>query len=247
MAAARRVALGELDAGGVTPRARTGGRLSAQFGRSAELSAREFNRRVADPELFSGGGSVAALSAAGAGAVTHLVARLSARRRANVAAADELASSIDAIEQLVERFYAAADHDLIVLDQLLAAQRALKGGAPRRDYIAALFDAARSPIELAEDGLRLLDEIERQLPYASRFTVSDLGAAAALVAGACAAALLTAEVNLALLRDEADADAALLDDARRRADRAGNESVARAAALTERARRAIDRPGNRHA
>ena len=197
--------------------------VSSQFGRSAELNAREFNRRVADPALFSGGGSVAALAAAGAGALTLLVGRLAARRKSNAHAVDTLRTALAVTETLIERFYSAADLDLVVLDRLLDAQRALKHGGKRGEYADALREAARSPLQLADDCVTLLGQIELLTPFATRFTVSDLSAAAALSEGACRAALHTADVNIALLHDESSAD---------------EEEVGRLAAAARRAREA---------
>jgi formiminotetrahydrofolate cyclodeaminase len=192
--------------------------LSSQFGRCAELTAREFNLRVADPELFSGGGSVAALVAANACALALLVGRLSVRRRANVDAQAAIGATLASIEALTEWFYSAADQDLIVLDELLAAQRALKQGGARADFTAALLRAARSPLELAERCAQLVAHVNSLTPSASRFTVSDLGAAAALAAGACRAALLTVDVNIALLRDERGVDQSVVEPLAARAD-----------------------------
>jgi formiminotetrahydrofolate cyclodeaminase len=192
--------------------------LSSQFGRCAELTAREFNVRVADPELFSGGGSVAALVAANACALALLVGRLSARRRVNVDAQPAINGTLSSIETLSEWFYGAADQDLIVLDELLAAQRGLKQGGSRADYSAALLRAARSPLELAERCAQLVAHISTLTSTASRFTVSDLGAAAALAAGACRAALLTVDVNIALLRDERGFDQSVVEPLAARAD-----------------------------
>jgi formiminotetrahydrofolate cyclodeaminase len=169
---------------------------------SAELSAREFNRRVADPERFSGGGSVAALVGAQACAVALLVGRLSARRRANAALRPALEAANARLSAVEEQFFRAADHDLAILDQLLEAQRGLRGGGARAAYVEALEAAARSPLELAAQCVEVLELIAAQTPAASRFTISDLGAAAALANGACRAACLTALVNVALLREE---------------------------------------------
>jgi formiminotetrahydrofolate cyclodeaminase len=219
--------------------------VSSQFGRSAELSAREFNSRVADPALFSGGGSVAALVGANACALSLLVARLAQRRRINSANQVDIAAAIAAIEAHTDAFYRAADTDLVVLDNLLGAQRGLKEGSTRAGYADALCAAARSPLELAERAATLIAVIARLVPFASRFTVSDLGAAAALAGGAARAALLTVDVNVALLRDELDLDAATLDELAERAAHARQTVDASEAAVLAAAADAIS--GTRHA
>jgi formiminotetrahydrofolate cyclodeaminase len=182
----------------------------------ADLPARRFFEQTADPAIFSGGGSVAAMTAAGAASLALLVMQLSERRRTNADRRAEISAAIGRVEQLRDRCFAAADADIACLDRLLIAQRGLKTGGARSVYLTALAAAAASPIELADTAIALLDEIAAQLAPATRFTISDLGAAAVLADGAARAALLTAEVNIALLRDAADSDAALVQDLEQR-------------------------------
>lgn len=167
----------------------------------SEATARAFCARIADPEQFSGGGAVAALTAASAAATALLVSRLADRRR-RPAVAEQAHSTQQPLSDLVERFFDSADRDLAVLDQLLIAQRELRSDGNRTAYAAALRDAAEEPLRLAADIALLLEIVRNDLPRASRFTVSDLGAAASLARGAAQAALLTASVNVALLREE---------------------------------------------
>jgi formiminotetrahydrofolate cyclodeaminase len=182
----------------------------------ADLTVRAFNDQIADPGVFSGGGSVAALAAASAGSLALLVMRLNAKRKVYQEQRPELEAAIDRMSRVVERFYQAADEDIEMLDQLLGAQRHQKATGDSADYISALTAAARSPIQLAELTVELVELIDSQMPLASRFTISDLGAAAVLAEGACRAALLTAEVNIALLRDIEGSDPAVLQELERR-------------------------------
>ena len=80
----------------------------------------------------------------------------------------------------------------------------------RDSYLVALTNATESPLRMAERIASLLDTIAIQLAISTRFTVSDLGAAAVLAEGACRAALLTAEVNIALLAETDGADQELV-------------------------------------
>lgn len=169
----------------------------------AELPAREFFDQIADPGVFSGGGSVAALAAAGAGATALLVMRLNLKRRSNAGIRDTIQRAVVETEAAIDAFHAAADEDIAILGVLLAAHRAARAGAGQDAYLAALTDAAESPLRMGERIATLLETIASQLSISTRFTVSDLGAAAVLAEGACRAALLTAEVNIALL-GEAD-------------------------------------------
>lgn len=180
--------------------------MSEQSVPSADLSAREFNRRVADPERFSGGGSVAALAAAGAASAALLVVRLNARRRANAAWAETIRGDTAQLERLCDAFYLNSDRDLVILNQLLAAQRAKRQTGEQQAYLEALLAAAQSPMDVARAVIDLLQTVSRHIAMSSRFTVSDLAASAALAEGAARAALATAEINLVLLSEEAGAN-----------------------------------------
>jgi formiminotetrahydrofolate cyclodeaminase len=191
----------------------------------AKTPAGDFFTAVADPAIFCGGGSVAALAGAGAGATALLVMRLNARRRSNAARLPEIEAAVAETERFIAACYAAADEDIRLLQELLDAQRALKVGGTSEAYLRALAQAAESPIVIAEHAASLLPIIATQVEVATRFTVSDLGAAAVLLEGACRAALLTAEVNIALLAEQPDVATELVDALDRR--RVAAEQAAR--------------------
>jgi glutamate formiminotransferase/formiminotetrahydrofolate cyclodeaminase len=193
----------------------------------------EFFRRVADPDIFIGGGSVAAIAAAGAASTALLVLRLNERRRSNQDRRDAVRAAIVQIEALVDDFYAAAAADIAILDELLAAQRGLKAGDDQAAYRSALIRAAESPIGMAERIAELLDVVAGQLELATRFTVSDLGAAAVIAEGACRGALLTAEVNIALLRGTAGTQPDIPQSLERRRRELRERVVARSLTIEE--------------
>lgn len=165
-----------------------------------ELDPRAIAARITDTDDYSGGGTVAALTAASAAAVATLVLRLSARRKSNAHASDEIRRATDRVTELADAFYAAADDDSRVFRTLMETRREARRSGDWDDYHQALQDAALSPVHLSEHIVELLAIIDEQVQYASRFTVSDLGAAATLAHGALQGALLTAEVNISLLR-----------------------------------------------
>jgi formiminotetrahydrofolate cyclodeaminase len=182
--------------------------------------------QIADPELPIGGGAMSGVTLAGASAAAELVIGLAARRKANVPHRAEIEDILSRLRTLRPRFLEGTDRDLVALNELLAAQHALKrasSSAEQEDLRAHLRDAtlqaARVPIELCLDALSLLRLADQALPFASRFTVSDLGVASALASGAITAAVLTSEINLALLGDAPEAQdlKKRVDDIRREA------------------------------
>lgn len=168
----------------------------------AELSILDMNAAVADPDIFCGGGSIAALTASSAAALTRLVLGLAAKRKSNRDYQDAISAAATRVLQLEAEVASLADRDIEVLDDLLKAQRSLKKTDDRSEYARALKEAAESPVLIARACLELLEIITAQMDRATRFTVSDLGAAAALAQGAARAAIFTSEVNVALLENE---------------------------------------------
>lgn len=203
------------------------------------------NTKVADTSFFCGGGSVAAITASSAAALTLLVMRLNVGRKKNRGHQAEIEQQIGAVESVQEELYRAADKDLEVLDSLLNAQRAIKTSGDRQEYRATLEAAAMSPYEICSQCLKLLRIIETQLPLASRFTVSDLGAAAALAMGAIQGAILTTQVNVALLREESDLDQAHIDRIERDSITLVQEASESASRVLAHTTDAITRPADR--
>lgn len=176
--------------------------------RVAEQSVAQVVERLADPQQPAGGGVAAAATLALAAGTAELVATLSLRRKSIQPRRAELEAIRDGLRDLESRFLAAADRDVEVLADLLAAQRDARPGATA-DQAAAeaalsecLTAAAETPIALARDGVELLRLVRDSVQFAARFTVSDLGAAAGLAEGGIEAALLMSEVNLGLLADD---------------------------------------------
>lgn len=178
----------------------------AESGAISSLSIESFHQRVADHGTFLGGGAVAAITAAGAASLVQLVLDLAARRKSNAQRRPHIEEALDRATALSRSFANAADTDALALDRLLAAQKGLKVANDRGQYQFALVEAARAPLQIAEDCNELLQIIEENMRHATTFTVSDLGAAAALAFGALQAATMMCDVNLSLLYKEEGTD-----------------------------------------
>lgn len=173
-----------------------------------EHSVRDVVRQVADPARNSGGGVVVGLTLAGAAASAELVLRLAAKRKSLAARRGEIAALLGEVEAARRSFEDAADQDVAAFNQLVEVQREVKqlpeidrDGARDR-LTTAYVRASDVPMNLARQALEFMRDAERGLEFASRFTISDIGAAAALARGAIEAALLTVEANLAYVDDD---------------------------------------------
>jgi len=174
--------------------------------RVVDMPATTFHEMVSDPDVFVGGGSVAAVTGAAAGSTALLVMRLNARRSSLIQQRPAIERAIHETQRIITACEEAADEDIRILDDLLLAHRSERATGDRTGYTDALTAAAESTLHISELLEELLGVIDGQVELSSRFTVSDVGAAAVLAEGACRAALLTAEVNVALLLERAPAD-----------------------------------------
>jgi formiminotetrahydrofolate cyclodeaminase len=118
------------------------------------------------------------------------------------------------LQTLQHQLLDAGGEDERALSQLMKLYSARSVG-DRAELQAALQAAAESSIEIARLAGEVCSIADSQIPHASRFTVSDLGASSALARGAVTAALLTAEVNVALLRDLATEDDSITERLRK--------------------------------
>lgn len=146
------------------------------------------------------------MTASTAAALAILVLDVNLKRRSNAGFRDDMSNAIEAIRATQQRFYRSADEDLRLLNALFEAQREARQSGDRTPYLKALEAAAREPLAIARDCVELLTIIHGQVARASRFTVSDFGAAVTLADGALRAALIMTEVNVSLLADESSAD-----------------------------------------
>jgi len=176
----------------------------------ADQSLRDLVRQVADPARNAGGGVVVGMTLAGAAASAELVLRLAVKRKSLADRRDEIAQLLENVASARRTFEGSADEDKAAFEELVAVQRSVKqlpeAEATDAEQLlnSAYVRAASVPLSLARAALELMRNAEAGLEFASRFTVSDIGAAAALAHGALEAALLTVSANLAYV-DEATA------------------------------------------
>ncbi len=204
-----------------------------------DLPARTLVAQVADPAHNSGGGVAAGLALAAAAASAELVLKLAARRKSLAADRPRIEPLLDVVAAHRSSFEDAADRDVAAFSQLVEAQRAakeLKEAQPEAAHLAlqrAYVHAASVPLAFAEEGLAFMYEVEAGLEFASRFTISDLGAAAALARGAIDAALLTVDANLSYVDDDS------ADEMKSRLARIHSEAAEVAERVVARARHSI--------
>ena len=166
-----------------------------------ELPVGEFLERTASASPTPGGGSVAALTGALAGALVAMVARLTDGKKGYEQAWERAGEAVRRADRLTAELQAAALEDVRSFEAYMAALRLPRGSeqerqARRAALAAATRRATAAPLAIAGACVEVLAVAEALAPVANRHAVSDIGAAAHLAAAASGAALLTAEINL---------------------------------------------------
>lgn len=174
----------------------------------ADQSLRDLVRQVADPARNAGGGVIVGMTLAGAAASAELVLRLAVRRKSLADRREEITKLLETVADARRTFEGAADDDMAAFEDLVGVQRSVKqlpdpGSVDAlRQLNDAYVRAASVQLSLAHQALELMRNAEAGLEFASRFTASDIGAAATLAHGALDAALLTVSANLAYVDAE---------------------------------------------
>ena len=163
-----------------------------------------FVEQLAAPTATPGGGSAAAAAGAMAAGLASMVAALSRGKKAFVPYESPLSRAIARLGQLREQLKAAIDADAESYNAVMKAHKQAKAAVDGDAMIdAALKQATRVPLSVAERAREVLDLAQSLGPITNPNMKSDLTTAEALARAAIAGALANVEINLASMKDAA--------------------------------------------
>jgi glutamate formiminotransferase/formiminotetrahydrofolate cyclodeaminase len=217
----------------------------AAAARLGNMSLRDFADQLSLESPTPGGGSVAALVGALSAGLIAMVANLTHDPRRGELPLDELESIAVAAQGLKDEMLAAVDEDAAAFERVLAALRLPQKSeaevqARGRAVREATRGAAAVPLAVLERSLRAADLAARAAAAGSAAALSDAGVAALCAAAAAEAAYDNVLINLANLQDPADAE--FVRRTRDTAERALDESAARARETRGSVRRRLEKP-----
>ncbi|MFQ5512211.1 MAG: glutamate formimidoyltransferase [Candidatus Krumholzibacteriia bacterium] len=159
-----------------------------------------------------GGGSVAALMGALAGALGSMVANLTAGKKGYEEFDEEMKEAAVRSQAVKDFFLKAVDDDSRAFDEVMAATRlARKTGEEQRRRDAAVEAATKRAVEVPLSVLDrchdYLDTLETVARKGNRNSISDAGVAAKSLEAAAGGALLNVRINLPALADKGYAKA----------------------------------------
>ena len=174
----------------------------------ADLKITDFINQTAAGTPVPGGGSVSALSAALAAALTEMVANLTAGKKGYEAVEKEMQDVAAAVKDLRQKLISEIDNDSNAYKGVLAAFQLPKTTEEekerRRQAIQdAMKNAARVPLGVAFDALQVMDLAETVITSGNRNAVTDGAVGVMLGRTAALGALYNVKINLASVKDEA--------------------------------------------
>ena len=188
--------------------------------RPSELTVGDFIGQLATGAPAPGGGSASALAGAMGAALVQMVVALTTGRADAADLEDDLrelgvaaAGFQSELLQLVE--IDAAAYGSVIAARRLPRETELERESRRVQIDAAVREATRSPLTIAERANEVLKLAERLAPIGSRNAISDAGVAGLLAAAALRGGALNVRINLPFLSD----DEPLRRDAGERVDR----------------------------
>ncbi len=173
----------------------------------AELSVTGFLDRLASASPAPGGGSVAALVAALAGALISMVCNLTAGRERFADVEREVRAILQGAESIRQQMQTAIQADADAYETVIAAFRLPRGTGAQKTARAeaiqsASAQAARVPIEVAEACAAVIGLCERAVLITNPNAVSDISVAVLLAGAGADAAAANVEINLVSISDE---------------------------------------------
>ena len=171
-----------------------------------DLKVAEFLEIMSSAEPVPGGGSAAAFNAALAASLTEMVANLTIGRKEYQEVENEMKDIADAAVNFRTKMMDNIDNDAEAYQNVLAAFKLPKNAAAEKEHRSqaiqeAFKNAARVPMEVARDALKIMDLAHRVITLGNKNAVTD-GAVGALAARTAAlAALYNVKINLGSIKD----------------------------------------------
>jgi len=172
-----------------------------------DKSVRDFLGELASRTPVPGGGSVAALSACLASALTEMVANLTVGRKGFEEVEEEMKQITQNASEYREKFLKDIDKDAEAFNKVMDAFKLHKNTPEeidkRKQVIQEEFkNAALVPLEVAKDAVRLMEFTSKIVEKGNKNAISDGAVSAMMARTAVLGALYNVKINLQSIKDE---------------------------------------------
>lgn len=172
----------------------------------ADKNLKEFLKETASNSPVPGGGSVAALSAGLAAALTAMVANLTIGKKGYEELEEEMTVIAKEAEKYKDLFIEYIDKDSDAFNQVMDAFKLPKETEEEKEIRKnkiqeALKNAALVPLEVARAASKIMDIIEKVVVKGNKNAVTDGAVAAMMARTATLSALYNVKINLGSIKD----------------------------------------------
>ena len=172
----------------------------------ADKTLKIFLEETASNTPVPGGGSIAALSAGLASALTEMVANLTIGKKNYEDLEEEMKSIVKETSKYRERFIEDIDRDSDSFNEVMAAFKLPKGTEEEKEIRknsieTAMKNAALVPLEVAKNALDMMSLVEKVIEKGNKNAVTDGAVAAMMARTAVLSALYNVKINLGSIKD----------------------------------------------
>lgn len=173
----------------------------------ADMTVKEFLEKTASGAPVPGGGSVAALSAGLAAALTEMVANLTVGKKGYETVEAEMKEVLKAGSECREKFIGDMDRDAESFNGVMEAFKMPKDTEEEKEARKAAIqkgskEATLVPLQVAKDAFRMMEIIEKVVDNGNQNAVTDGAVAAMMARTAVLSALYNVKINLGSIKDE---------------------------------------------
>lgn len=172
----------------------------------ADKTLKKFLEETASNSPVPGGGSVAALSAGLAAALTEMVANLTIGKKGYEGLEKEMESIVKEVSGYRQRFIEDIDRDSDSFNEVMEAFKLPKGTEEEKEIRknsieTAMKNAALVPLEVAKRALNIMSFAEKVIEKGNKNAVTDGAVAAMMARTAVLSALYNVKINLGSIKD----------------------------------------------
>lgn len=172
----------------------------------ADKTLKKFLEETASNSPVPGGGSVAALSAGLAAALTEMVANLTIGKKGYEGLEEEMEGIVKEVSGYRQRFIEDIDRDSDSFNEVMEAFKLPKGTEEEKEIRknsieTAMKNAALVPLDVAKSALNIMSFAEKVIEKGNKNAVTDGAVAAMMARTAVLSALYNVKINLGSIKD----------------------------------------------
>ncbi|SKC63371.1 cyclodeaminase/cyclohydrolase family protein [Maledivibacter halophilus] len=172
-----------------------------------DKTLKNFLEETASKSPVPGGGSIAAMSAATAVALTEMVANLTVGKKGYEAAQGEMEKLLSYLPNSRIGFIEDIDRDAEAFNKVMKAFKLPKDTDEekkiRKETIqSSMKNAANVPLEVARKAFKMMEQITKVVEMGNKNAVTDGAVAAMMARTSVLSALFNVKINLSSIKDE---------------------------------------------